>query len=62
MSWDRYLADAAMLHAIFSSEVPKPNQVDLHEILLHRDGPRVYLDLTCLNFLSRPQKVGEGRI
>lgn len=55
-SWIDFVLDVAPIKAIFGSELPTLERVDLHEITLHRDGPRVLLRFDLKNFPSHPPK------
>jgi hypothetical protein len=55
-SWTDSLLDAATVEAIFGEKPPTLEHVDLHEIILHRDGPRVLLRFDLQDFPARPPK------
>lgn len=54
--WTDLLVDAASIKAIYGAALPTLDEIDLHEIILHRDGPNVTLrfDLKC--FPKNPPK------
>ncbi len=54
ISWTDNLVDASPLSSIFGTEVPTLNDIDLHEVRLHRDGPRVLLRFDMRDFPARP--------
>jgi hypothetical protein len=53
-NWIELLTDAASIRAIFGQVVPILVGVDLHEIVLHRDGPRVLLRFDLSEFPEEP--------
>lgn len=55
-NWTDFLTDADGLRAIFGDELPTLNQVDLHEVIMHRDGPRVVLRFDLSEFPINPPK------
>ena len=52
--WTRFLADARTIDSIFGAEVPSLNNVDLHELVLHRDGPKALLRFDLAEFPRIP--------
>lgn len=56
-SWIDLVLDAAPVKAVFGPNAPSLEGIDLHEINLHRDGPRVLLRFDLRDFPARaPQK------
>ena len=62
ISWIDLVLDATPVKAIFGQELPMLEDIDLHEIALHRDGPRVLLRFDLQDFPMHPPKkwVAEG--
>lgn len=56
MSWIDLLVDSSAIRAVFGEELPTLNKVDLHELSLHRDGPRVSLRFDLSVFPTSPPK------
>lgn len=54
--WADFLTDSAALYAIYGDELPALSQIDLHEILLHRDGARVSFRFDLPDFPKAPPK------
>jgi hypothetical protein len=52
--WFDVLDDARGIRAIYGDDAPPLEAVVLHEITLHRDGPRVVLRFDLPAFPSRP--------
>lgn len=48
--WTNFLLNAEKIAAIFPGEVPSLVDVDLHEVVLHRDGPRITLRFDLANY------------
>jgi hypothetical protein len=55
-NWTDLLLDAAPVKAIFGPKLPTLEAIDLHGILLHRDGPRVELWFNLQEFPEHPPK------
>jgi hypothetical protein len=55
-SWTEFVLNAAPVEAIFGAKLPTLQGVDLHEIVLHRDGPRVLLRFDLQDFPAHPPK------
>jgi hypothetical protein len=53
-NWINTLADSKSIEAIFGKRIPPLDAVDLHEILVHRDGPRVVLRFELSAYPSPP--------
>ena len=53
-SWTDSLLDAAPVKAIFGPNLPTLAGIELHEINLHRDGPRVMLRFDLQDFPVHP--------
>ncbi|WP_179107061.1 Imm50 family immunity protein [Variovorax sp. KK3] len=52
--WTDLLVDAAPVRAIYGSSPPLLEGVDLHEMSLHRDGPRLLLRFDLHGFPDHP--------
>lgn len=55
-SWLELLVDANPILAIYGEDVPTLDSIDLHEIVLHRDGPRALLRFDLQHFPKCPPK------
>jgi hypothetical protein len=55
-TWLDSLVDARPVRAIFGSAIPSLTQVALHEVRLHRDGPRVLLRFDLADFPAEPPR------
>lgn len=53
-NWTEFVLDARPIEAIFGANPPSLASVDLHEINLHRDGPRVLLRFDLREFPAKP--------
>ena len=57
MSWTKLLTDINKISAIFGDQEPSLKSVNLHEITLNRDGPKVVLRFDLPDFpKSSPKK------
>lgn len=56
MNWIEVLDDARNVEAIYGDKVPSLRRVVLHEIRVHRDGPRVTLVIDLPDFPDRPPR------
>lgn len=54
--WISYLADASPVRAIYGSDCPDLELISLHELVLHRDGPRAVLRFDLKEFPNTPPK------
>ena len=60
--WTRFLVDARAIHSIYGAGDPPLTNVDLHELVLHRDGPKVVLRFDLADFpLAPPAKWAAAR-
>lgn len=55
-NWTDSVLDAAPVKAIFGPNPPSLEGIDLHEINLHRDGPRVLLRFDLQDFPVHPPR------
>ena len=55
-SWIDLVMDAAPVKAIYGPKPPTLEAIDLHEIILHRDGPRMLLRFDLHDFPEHPPK------
>ena len=55
-NWIDLILEAASVTAIFGPHVPTLDGIDLHEVTLHRDGPRVQLRFDLREFPEQPPK------
>ncbi|MDS4055332.1 MAG: Imm50 family immunity protein [Candidatus Accumulibacter sp.] len=55
-NWTDSVLDAAPVRAIFGPSPPSLEGIDLHEINLHRDGPRVLLRFDLQDFPVHPPR------
>ena len=61
-SWTTLLTDKSPIESIFGEERPSLSNIDLHEIIIHRDGPKVTLVFDLDSYPKSPPKkwvVGE---
>lgn len=56
VNWLKALTESKQIEAIFGEEVPSLEAVDLHELIVHRDGPRVILRFDLSTYPSHPPK------
>lgn len=54
--WTDLLMDAASIKAIYGAAIPMLDGIDLHEIILHRDGPNATLRFDLKFFPKTPPK------
>ena len=55
--WADFLLNPTPLRSIFGDISPSLKGVDLHEIVVDRDGPRVSLRFDLKNFIERPPTI-----
>ncbi|MCG8711051.1 hypothetical protein JHU04_004399 [Brenneria sp. 4F2] len=55
-TWLDLLIDEKKISSIFKSEEPSLYQVDLHDIIFHRDGPKITLRFNLQHYPSDPPK------
>jgi hypothetical protein len=55
-AWLDVLSDAGPVHGVYGDDVPPLTGVVLHEISLHRDGPRATLRFDLPVFPSQPPR------
>ncbi|MEI7378206.1 Imm50 family immunity protein [Dickeya chrysanthemi] len=56
IDWTDFLIDKMKVSSIFGDERPCLNNVDLHEVLFHRDGPKVVLRFNLDSYPLKPPK------
>ncbi|MEE3664805.1 Imm50 family immunity protein [Brenneria sp. g21c3] len=54
--WLDLLIDKNKISSIFKNDVPSLCQVDLHDIVFHRDGPKITLRFNFQHYPSDPPK------
>lgn len=54
--WVDFLSEPHGIRAIYGEELPTLTSVDLHELVLHRDGPRATLRFDLAQFPREPPK------
>lgn len=54
--WTEVVGESEKVKAIFANTVPNLTSVDLHEIVLHRDGPRAILRFDFSTYPTLPPK------
>ncbi len=54
--WADFLSDKTALSAIYGDDVPELWKVNLHELMLHRDGPTASFRLDLASFPKAPPK------
>ncbi|EOC1568903.1 hypothetical protein ACI1AR_004363 [Cronobacter dublinensis] len=55
-SWTDVLVDKSKVSSIFKEEEPSLCNIDIHEIIFHRDGPKITLRFNLENYPSDPPK------
>nr|WP_163504085.1 Imm50 family immunity protein [Halomonas socia] len=55
-NWVDFLSDATAVKAIFGEDIPVLVGVDVHEIILHRDGPKASVRFDLAQYPVRPPK------
>ncbi|ELY2857404.1 hypothetical protein SMC92_004559 [Cronobacter dublinensis] len=55
-SWTDLLVDKSKVSSIFKEEEPSLCNIDIHEIIFHRDGPKITLRFNLENYPSDPPK------
>ncbi|WNY82976.1 immunity 50 family protein [Cronobacter dublinensis] len=55
-SWTDVLVDKIKVFSIFKEEEPSLYNIDIHEIIFHRDGPKITLRFNLENYPSDPPK------
>jgi hypothetical protein len=58
-AWLDLLSDASAIRAIFGDQIPTLEDIDVHEVVLHRDGPRVLLRFDLQQFPTNPPRKWE---
>ncbi|WP_245713547.1 Imm50 family immunity protein [Nocardia vaccinii] len=56
MSWIELLTDARAIRAIYRDNPPSLDNLTMHELCLHRDGPRAVINAVLAEFPSDPPK------
>ncbi|WP_448886375.1 Imm50 family immunity protein [Citrobacter telavivensis] len=54
MSWTTYLVDSRYIDSIYHTDKPNLNEVDVHEVIFHRDGPKVSIILNLKEYPNAP--------
>lgn len=55
-SWIDLLVDKRKISSIFTDNEPLLCSVDLHDIMFHRDGPKITLRFNIVSYPSEPPK------
>ncbi|ELY3774463.1 hypothetical protein SMX71_004185 [Cronobacter dublinensis] len=55
-SWTDVLVDKIKVSSFFKEEEPSLYNIDIHEIIFHRDGPKITLRFNLENYPSDPPK------
>ncbi|ELP5680832.1 TPA: hypothetical protein N2G32_003200 [Salmonella enterica] len=55
-SWIDLLIDKRKISSIFNEEEPSLCNIDLHDIVFHRDGPKISLRFNIISYPSEPPK------
>ncbi|WP_332630916.1 Imm50 family immunity protein [Citrobacter sp. ESBL3] len=55
-SWIDTLVDKKKLTSIFNDEEPSLYNVDIHDVIFHRDGPRISIRFNLRDYPSSPPK------
>ncbi|AKH63575.1 MULTISPECIES: Imm50 family immunity protein [Photorhabdus] len=59
--WTDFLIDKRKICSIYTDELPSLDCVDIHEILFHRDGPKVTLRFNFKLYPNNPPKKWVGQ-
>lgn len=54
--WPNLLTDSKSIDRIYGNETPSLTSVDLHELIFHRDGPRISLRFDLPDYPTNPPK------
>lgn len=54
--WTDYLVSSQHIDSIYHTDKPNLNNVDIHEIIFHRDGPKISIRLNLNEYPSHPPK------
>lgn len=54
--WTDLLTESKQIQAIFGEDIPPLTKVDLHEVILHRDGPLVTVRFDLATYPKAPPK------
>ncbi|RJT46685.1 Imm50 family immunity protein [Rahnella woolbedingensis] len=54
--WTDYLVDSQHIDSIYHDDKPSLNNVDIHEIIFHRDGPKISIRMNLNEYPSSPPK------
>jgi len=55
-NWLELVTNPDPIFAIFGSEIPTLDNIDLHEIILHREGPKAILRFDLKDYPKQPPK------
>lgn len=54
--WTDYLISSKYIDSIYHENKPNLNNVDIHEIIFHRDGPKVSIRMNLNEYPENPPK------
>lgn len=54
--WTDYLVNSHYINAIYHENKPSLNNVDIHEIIFHRDGPKITIRMNLEKYPDAPPK------
>ncbi|MFU2316565.1 Imm50 family immunity protein [Rahnella sp. PCH160] len=52
--WTDYLVNARHIDSIYHKDKPSLNNVDIHEVIFHRDGPKISIRMNLNEFPTSP--------
>ncbi|MFO6494299.1 Imm50 family immunity protein [Hafnia alvei] len=54
--WTDYLVDSKHIDSIYHADKPSLDGIDIHEIIFHRDGPKISIVLNLKEYPKDPPK------
>lgn len=54
--WTDYLVNPQYINSIYHEDKPNLNNVDIHEIVFHRDGPKISIRMNLKEYPNIPPK------
>lgn len=54
--WTEYLVSSKYIDSIYHENKPSLNNVDIHEIIFHRDGPKVSIRMSLNEYPETPSQ------
>lgn len=53
-SWTEYLVSSKYIDSIYHENKPSLNNVNIHEIIFHRDGPKISIRMNLNEYPETP--------